>query len=59
MQLSKNVSNFLTLNNFTTNNPNCDKTMDAKSCCYCSTYFDNFRIKENFFPNLESFYWTR
>ena len=58
-QLSKNVSDFSSLYNVTTYNSNCNKTMDAKSCCYCSTYFDNFRVRENFYPNLESFYWAR
>ena len=34
----------------------CYAKMDAKSCCYCSTYFKNYLIGKNFQPDLEIFY---
>ena len=34
----------------------CNTNMDAKSCCYCSTYFENYFRGITFQPDLETFY---
>ena len=37
----------------------CFASMDAKSCCYCPTYFKKYVTEINFQQNLETFYLAR